>query len=237
MSISFCLCSLCCLFAWPCWWLRDHSYITLALVGGLKMKIFAYFQYINYDYERGGGGPKGLKMCLRNKWMVPRTMHSRRRSRGINCNSLWSFEAVLRLLRGCNQRFWGQRWGCCWKSFREIIVVQIAATSARGPFIYYVSTWKGEVGQIIVLFAYFQGIKYDYIVGGWVKNVPKLAYVIYEWYLAWARACSCMPKHLSWGLEAVFWPHFFSFARLFTSLPAFLFRPYSSARKKEKKNG
>ena len=64
---------------------------------------------------------------------------------------------------------------------------------------------------------------------------PKLAYVIYEWYLSWARACSCMPKHLSWGLEAVYWPHFFSFARLFTSLPAFLFRSYSSARKKGKK--
>ena len=90
-------------------------------------------------------------------------MHSRRRSRGINCNSLWSFEAVLRLLRGCNQRFWGQRWGCCWKSFREIIVVQIAATSARGPFIYYVSTWRGRGGQKIVLFAYFQGMKYAYI--------------------------------------------------------------------------
>ena len=67
---------------------------------------------------------------------------------------------------------------------------------------------------------------------GGSENVQKLAYVIYEWYLAWARACSCMPKHLSWGLEAVFWPHFFSFACLFTSLSVFLFKPYSSVRKK-----
>ena len=172
-------------------------------------------------------------MCLRNIWIVPRTMHSRRRSRGINCNSLWSFEAVLRLLRGCNQRFWGQRWGCCWKSFREIIVVQIAATSARGPFIYYVSTWRGEGWSENYPFCLFSEHRIC-LHSGRVKNVPKLAYVIYEWYLAWARACSCMPKHLSWGLEAVFWPHFFSFARLFTSSPAFLFRPYSSARKNEK---
>ena len=128
------------------------------------MTIFAYFQYINHDYEEGGG-PKGLKMCLRNIWIVPRTMHSRRRSRGINCNSLWSFEAVLRLLWGCNQRFWGQRWGCCWKSFREIIDVQIAATSARRPFIYYVSTWR-EGGRVVRKFPYFQGMKYAYIVGG-----------------------------------------------------------------------
>ena len=105
---------------------------------------------------------------------------------------------------------------------------------SKGPFIHYASTGMGGWDQKMAIFAQYEYINHAHIVGG-SENVPKLAYVIYEWYLAWARACSCMPKHLSWGLEAVFWPHFFSFARLFTSLPAFLFRPYSSARKNEKK--
>ena len=37
------------------------------------MTVFAYFQYWKYTYSRGEGrGPKSLKVCLRNIWMVPR---------------------------------------------------------------------------------------------------------------------------------------------------------------------
>ena len=56
---------------------------------------------------------------------------------------------------------------------------------AWGPFIYYVSTWRGEGGSKIVLIAYYQYKKYAYIVGERGSKQPQivLAYVIYESYL------------------------------------------------------
>ena len=51
----------------------------------------------------------------------------------------------------------------------------------KGPFIYYVSTCRGEGGQKMACFAFFKVLKIQlYLHRGGTKSL-KCAYVIYEW--------------------------------------------------------
>ena len=88
---------------------------------------------------------------------------------------------------------------------RLLPIVQLCVESSKGPFIYYVSTWRGGGGQKIIHIAYFQNIKYAYIGGEGVKKAPNCAYVIYEWYLKQRKVGSNSPSieqhFLEWKIQ------------------------------------